>query len=787
MHTTVIDMENVTLQDLLTVDTHGEIIYIQDKAASEPYKLVANRQVFFSGLFADVEKKGITIIQDNDKISVNLEQLLESLNKSRKSCVVLIEGFAGCGKSTLVQYVLWKQLRTYNYDYSFYNYDLEAQNDLIIHDKSGNKIKKSSIYEAIKKSLFEQFIKVVEKNNNVMNDFESLLNLCRDYQPFNSLYHDFYNTDTFEEIHSYVYNDLKNKKDIIIRNLLKQSSIISSSACLLALDCLFRLAMYKNRMIEKLYICYDNLDAIEDADDLVYFDDNLADFRGLIDRFIILLQSKNFFTGVPTPHFVILVTYRKITAILANIARTPYKEVSTDRYAGTNQNNSIYHIDATSIFSYRKIVAKRKRFFEEYFSNTSNINQETKDKLMENFSSWDRLNQNLEIMHDRYACLWNKNYRTCSLIANKLFSEESYDFLSHIKFIENSKVNDGYDFAVDNDGNNILCTYYGGSAILLSSVCKVFNDCKIWDDLLNLAPLGTDQISYKNISFSRIILTYMYNREKPVSLKELFNTFCKNRLFSYKDLCHNLSTMLARNLDGVWRRPIYYSGECILSEKADDIEKALLKECKQWIKSSNSYHNYSFQLCDSGKAYVERVMQEFEFFSNRLSNSNKALYLYDNIYDIEQIIQEVFNAVSYCCENMLDFRKQYIKINSIPEEKYLSLLIHPITNNKRTPQLHTERIIFSHIAYLNNVRQYFLDEDVTADFEKRKEYNAMFIKHIGSYLELYTNRILPYDSLRSATANKLGEIVDKIKYAINNKIDDPEILFISVSLEKNED
>lgn len=784
MHTTQVELENITLEDLLTVDTHGERIHIQDRSAASPYELVSDRQTFFKadGLFADVENNGVSIVKIHEKIHVNLDTFLEELDHNRGSSVVLLEGFAGCGKSTLVQYILSKQLKTYNYDYSFYNYDLEAQNDLLTRDKSGNIIRKSSIYEAIKKSFFEQFIKAISKKRSVVSDFATLLKMCKDFQPFNSLYYDFYNTDTFDEICSYIDNGIDNQQEIVIRNLSKQSGEISSSACLLALDYILRLAMYKNRQVEKLYICYDNLDAIENAEDLKNFDDNLADFRVLIDSFIIFLQEEEFFCGLPTPHFVIIATYRKITAIMANIAETAYKEVKLDKSTESDSNKFVYHIDATSIFSYSKIVAKREAFFERYFKNASNISEQSKQKLLDALSSWNVMNQKLAIMNDRYACLWNKNYRTCSHIANILYSESSYDFANYVNFIENGKTSDGYDASNDDEGNPVLCTYYGGSAILLSSVCKVFNNNYIWSDLLHLTPLNPQTPSYKNVSLSRLILTYMYTSNKPVSLSELFSTFCKAELFSENELCHILAKMLARNLDGVWRRPIYYSNDCILSENAFDIEQILLDECKKIVKTESLSHDYKFILCDSGKAYVERLMQEFEFFSNRLSNNNKALYLYKDVTEIEFIINDVYNAVSYCCENMLKFREKYIALNGISDVEYLALPIHPTTSSTRSPQLHTERTIFSHIAYLNNVRRYFLDKEVTPNMETRKEYNRMFVNYIDRYLKLYSEKILPICSKRIFVAKKLARKVDSIQRAISKGSNDLKILFQSISL-----
>lgn len=783
MHSTTIELEKITLHDLLTVDTHGEIIFIQDKQSDKPYELISDRSIFFStnGIFSRVENNSLTIIEPNIKRNISISNLLRDLDESRESCVMLIEGFAGCGKSTLVQYILARQLKTYNYNYSFYNYDLEAQNDIVIHDDEGNIIKKSSIYEAIKKSFFEEFVKELKHNKEIIKDFVSFLKKCKEFQPFNNLYYGFFLTDTFREVLSYVDDDVEKNEDVILKNLIAQANNITSSSCLLALDYIFRLVLYKNRIIEKLYICYDNLDAIENAKDLKNFDEDLVEFRGVIDRYIYLLQADHAFHGLPTPHFVIIATYRKITAIVANIAETAYREVKVDNNAGYNNGRFVFHVDATSAFSYRQIVAKRKKFFDQFLGNQPNISRVKRKEVIEKLSSWNKLNQNLEIMNDRYACLWNKNYRTCSLIAHMLYSESSYDFIKCVDFIDKAKQNDGYYTVADETGNNVLCTYYGNSAILLSCVCKVFNQHHIWDKMLKLSALNDETISYKNVSLSRLILTYIYDKEGAVSLETLYKVFCSKGLFLYEDLCHILANMLARNVDGVWRRPIYYSNDYILSERPEEIKQNLLNDHQKIGGKDSFLHNYSFFLCDSGKAFVERLMQEFEFFSNRIDNECKALYLYNNIDDIVSVVSRVYTAVEHCCNNMLDFRIKYMELYEVSEADYLKLPLHP-TTNKHSSQLYTERTIFSHIAYLNNVRRYFLDKSITPDIDRRKQYNKEFVKHIGNYFELYNTIIHPISSARELVAQKLGEKLKDVQQAIDSDSNDLNRLFQSISL-----
>lgn len=242
-------------------------------------------------------------------------------------------------------------------------------------------------------------------------------------------------------------------------------------------------------------------------------------------------------------------------------------------------------------------------------------------------------------------------------------------------------------------------------------------------------------------------------------------------------MCKILANMLARNDKGVWRRPIYYAKGVILSTKAKDICNKLQKECMKICEDKSS--NFSFMLCDSGIAYVERLMQEFEFYSNRIKQNNFSLYLYDDIAEIENIIDSVYNSVAHCVENMQEFMNRYIEAKKISLDEYIKLPIHPIMKRGGS-QFHTERVIFSHIAYLNNVREYFIYK--AKKINEKRQYNNLFVKMIKKYLDLYDNSIRTICDVRADVADGLREIVNKIEEENKNTNADEKILFKSISL-----
>lgn len=766
----VININSMRLKDLLTADFGGNKISIKEPNAAHPHSLVQSRMEFFSdgGPFAMIRSDGLVEMVGGQRAQLSFSNFIQRLEETEQSQVILIEGYAGCGKSTLVQYILARQLDTYNYDDSLYNYDLQVQYNLPPAD--GSSTMRSSIFSAIEKGFFSKFIKTAKGNLNVIDCFEQLLQKCKDYQPFSDLYVRFYVTDTVKDAFRFAKESAKINEDSITDNLCRQSEQLQSKIGILALDYLFRLALYKTGQLHRLYVCYDNLDAIEDAFDLANFDDYLISFREYLDNFILKLCDDGFFQDDEMPHFVIIATYRKITASLANLS---YMEYQTDHRVYDGYQNVI-HIDATSVFSYGEIVSKRCDFFISALNNYLNLSNQKRAKLINQLCSWRDLNKSLSIMDDRYACLWNRNYRTCSRIADDLYSNDVYDFNKCVEFVKNSEMPDGYEEFPDSEGGVWSGTYYGGSSVILSCVCKVFHKNHIWSDFMDLAPLNPKKSSYRNISLARLILTFIYNAEDCVSLKDLYDWFCGHNLFPATKLCRILSKMLERNETGVWRRPIYYASNFILFEQAKDIERVLLAECQYIREEKCAKVDYRFRLCESGITYVEKLMQEFEFFSNRSNNANNCLYLCKSIQELDGIINEVYLSVLKCCDNSRLMMKKVMNEFHITAKDYLSLPIHPTTRRK-SHQLHTERTIFSHIAYLNRVRLFYIKR--AGDIQTKKQYHDLFVDYIEKYLQMFAEKILPICTKRKGVYEKLRKILSEVKGS-----DSPNIMSKSISI-----
>lgn len=756
--------DRISLEDILRVDSFGQQIYIIDSSTGARYELVRDNREFFTQIYAKTTNNVIEVVDGSQvnmhRISIE-DWILKDIGQTDNSLAIFIEGYAGCGKSTFVQYLLSRQLQSYNYEYEYYNYDIGANSD-------GNN---ERIISTIREGFIRQLIKCIVGNKMyVIEEFKKLISQkeIQHLDPNYRIYNEFINVNTFEQaIHYYKTDKNENKFRSSMHTQLKGFSC----AQILALDYVLRLSSYiksdrKNDSV--LYVCYDNLDSIENSEELNEFANILISMRKNIDDY--LNATLYNYSGMMVPHFIIISTYRKITA--AKVESSIHME-RIDDYSEYNQY--IQYIDASHFYSYYSIIEKREEYFSEYIKNRQLSGKVLLDEL--------QIIKNLiktDFIRNRYAGLWNNNYRTCSTIFDRILKKYYGQAKDCEKFID--KDIDGYD--------EFCSVYYGASAIFLSLVCKIFHDGGMWgEDHMNLIALKNNKKNKSMLeltSLSRLLLTYISNNKdfsgniSAVSTLKIFDEFCA--LFDPDAICKSLANMLARDKTDTWRRPIYYHRNAINDN--ENIEKALLK---QWENSNTNKDEQSIAytellLCECGYAFIERLSSSFEYFSNRISNDNKSLYLLSDFGKIEQIVKDVYEAVCLCCQDMITFSDKYMKRKKILNyDEYIRLPIHPRTRSGK-PQLHTERVIFSHISYLNHCRLYFINS--VTSLSTKKDVNEMFVSYISKYLTLYVEKIKPICADRISVVEELLRIIKEIENEREKKEEEQnlDILFQPISI-----
>lgn len=753
--------DKISLEDILRVDSFGQQIHIIDSSTGARYELVRDNREFFTQIYAKTTNNVIEVVDGSQvnmhKISIE-DWILKDIGQTENSLAIFIEGYAGCGKSTFVQYLLSRQLQSYNYDYEYYNYDIGANSD-------GNNVR---IISTIREGFIRQLIKcIIENKMHVIEEFKKLISQkeIQYLDPNYRIYNEFINVNTFEQAIHYYKTD-KNENEF--RKSMHTQLKGFSCAQILTLDYILRLSNYikSDRHNDSvLYVCYDNLDSIENSEELNEFANILVSMRKNIDDY--LNASFYNYSDIMIPRFVIISTYRKITA--AKVESSIHME-RIDDYSEYNQ-----YIDASHFYSYYNIIEKREEYFSKYIKNR----QLSGNVLLEELQIIKKLIKT-DFIRNKYAGLWNNNYRTCSTIFDRILKNYYVQAKECEKFID--KDIDGYD--------EFCSVYYGASAIFLSLVCKIFHDGGMWgEDHMNLIALKNNKKNKSMLeltSLSRLLLTYISNNRdfsgkiSAVSTLKIFDEFCA--LFDPDAICKSLANMLARDKTDTWRRPIYYHRNAINDN--ENIEKALLK---QWENSNTNkdeqYIAYTeLLLCECGYAFIERLSSSFEYFSNRISNDNKSLYLLSDFGKIEQIVKDVYEAVCLCCQDMITFSDKYMKRKKILNyDEYIQLSIHPRTRSGK-PQLHTERVIFSHISYLNHCRLYFINSVTSSN--TKKDVNEMFVSYISKYLTLYVKKIKPICTNRMSVVEELLKIIKEIENEREKKEEEQnlDILFQPISI-----
>ncbi len=735
------NIKKITINNLLKADSFTQDYTVVDTlSADNDRKLIENNQVFFEHIYEG--KQHYLTINGEKYFGRKIDQWMRNeVEESKNSLLLIVEGYAGCGKSTWVQSFLYNHFGNENYNYSYYNYDVGT------HYSECDKI--NPIKEFILNGLIEQMANVL-----LTKDGEEIFKVFKDLTIHprlkgldvnRGLWMSFSNTESVntsvEKLCRHPGNLESAKTDFFVSIYTQLQSEQFNTYRLLCLDYLWRLAQYivnPNKYRNNLYVCYDNLDAIYNNNILCEFRDKLIIFRYNLSIFINALNSIKY-CRFKIPPFVIFTTYRKITE---SRTRGSNLEMIDDT---KKDKKFVKYIEISNLYNYQEIVRKRINHFRKKLGS-DNIGGEMTDVLLSQMLDIEEL-LTVDFFSKGYSKLWNNNFRSCSNVLSRVI-EKYDDDVQKCKDLIKAK-SDGF--------NDTKSCYYGASSVFLNVICKVLCEEKIWDpdhlDLVN----HTREVSAQKTSLSRLILTLLSNNENTsIPISYVFEKF--EKVFDYKYICKVMGQMLTRAPDEIWRRPIYYSKNSFVNESQifDDLLNQHCLSDKGEISSL-----VEFAICESGKTFIEKIVPHFEFYSARLTSMQPSLYCIDEYEDLETVLSTVFCQISNCASNQKDFINDYIDKYDIDIERYMQLDFHPKTNKKNS-QLHIERIIFSHISYLNYYRLHLINGDSKEEkIEKTNKFNDIVLLYISQYLDLYFNHISNFSSERKQIAEKMKGKVDK--------------------------
>lgn len=727
---------------------------------------IVTRLDFFNHIYAHPINEKICLksgLDQNYKYE-NYEEWIEKITTGlTRSIVVFVEGYAGCGKSVFVQKVLSEIFPDLDYASNYYDYDcgtlVKEGIDKSVYNGT-NRIRISILTHFI-----NQYIKLYDTNQAVLEKMEEFLKQSQTQTYLNPDLH-------FRFLVTNAYKDAKNKlmqgnRDGF-RNLIFDQLAPLSAQTIIYLDCIMRLAKYtvdKNEP-EALMICYDNLDAIEDILELKDFDDVLVAVKENMNKYLLNTSQNYTSSGKPVPHFVLFATFRKITSVKAgthNLEREESKEKNEGSSDGREKLETIFYIDASHLFDYAEIITKRYDYLKAHLPSKTDCKKA--GTIIEQFGKAVDLFKT-EFAKKQFAGFWNNNIRTSSDILEQIVIGYSDDVQDCIDLANGQ--NDVYD--------NRINIASGASAILLHMIFDVQKKHNYWDtqhydvsNLLEEVPEynqleANPSMIYKLATLSRLIITYIGNvviyENRDVSTKDIFKLFMP--VYTVDEIARTLANMLKHDFNGIWRRPIIYVSD-VEVEQVGDVE-ANLKYQGQNIELVANWDDDDFTrltICDCGESYIKKIICDYEYYSVRVGNK-KSLFSAKSLDEIETITKGVYSAVAKCCEKMKLFMYFYCDKTHFDSNTYLDLMFHPRTENGK-PQLHTERVIFKHIEYLDNFRLFVAKSlDRFNSIEKIK-IRELLLDTISAYLDLYDNKIKKIDSRRTKVAGDLVRMLGKVK------------------------
>lgn len=277
----------------------------------------------------------------------------------------------------------------------------------------------------------------------------------------------------------------------------------------------------------------------------------------------------------------------------------------------------------------------------------------------------------------------------------------------------------------------------GEYGIVLFLFINYFKSKRYFSDYLMLYNFKrpTENQNYK-YSATRLLLSYLSNCKESVSMYQIFQYF--DEIIAPGDIASILYQVYQLRFSE-WRHLITFADAPPDDDKWVGVQTNLYEN----IHENNGDRYAKVQITTAGKMYLRTIVPHFEFFSVRIENYVPLFCsCVDNINPYRQkyisIIDRVFNTVKDCNKRICDTVNEICSIRNWSKADYLNSKLVYRSPSSGKKQFHGERVIFSHIGYINAFRKFIISrEDVPQEI--RAVYNKIIAQSIKRYLILYNS------------------------------------------------
>lgn len=657
--------------------------------------------------------------------SSNAENLLQDIIREvvdNPESTIILQGYSGCGKTTFLHYLLYK---------SFPNssvVDFEIGIDNTQEDPVRQKI---------------QYIICENVTDDIINSKASTLKLfdtlfCKNYLNNHAItkYLDknFKIRTTIgrliillDRISEYFFSDDDNKVSIMeaVDTCLTSLDVMQILSIYVLWDIANNVKLKKN--IGNLF-CFDNLDNI-DIDKAKLFVKYFSQFWvNLINTFSSLsILDKKDLRLVERYGFIL------------SLRETTYAKL-TEHFNDNTSKAVLREFSLNEIYSQKNIITKRKQFLDDNKEFLSNC-----DALHKEVAAIESLMRNEYIFRNIFP-LFNNSYN----MAIKTICTISHKNPSYI--LEYNRI-------IDLKNKKY---YRGANAIILKMFFDYFKEEKFFSDSLQLYDFSREDDQKYLFSQTRLILTYLSNIRSACSLYKLLREF--EGIIDADDIVDILDKLYSLRYS-TWRHLITF-------DKFPPIDQTGLQRqldlYNQGFPEDDSRY-CTFEITNAGRIYLKTMASHFEFYSTRLSRGkSKPLFAEENKdivpgtdeYRFQIIINRVYQAVLKCCDRLQKADEAICEVKRWSIDRFYASDFVFRDPERRTKQFHGERLIFSHIGYINIYRQYLLSFSVS--LEQKIIWNKLLVTHINNYLQIYENKSFTKSPVNILAAQTLRKQIDLI-------------------------
>jgi len=626
-------------------------------------------------------------------------------NINDKKSTIIIKGYKGCGKSTFA-YFLQKNLkyRGHKIDFEFIHYPRLLERGALIHFISKNITDDVFGERLIITELLLKFVinrhagKILLNLNNTLYKFlRSLQKLTHgiNIKLSDASYDDFYST--------------------IYRKLGKTLSITNLFAFIFLWDIIIRLVRDEGN--KGAFIILDNLDALVDYTHLGRLVEGYSTARdNLISIFteINANRSDMKFMYNPIRDYTFIFFLRETTLALI-------REHRFDKDPALHPEE----YDFSTVIPKEKIISKRL----DYLSNTSDasiahIKNETTLDMIELY--------NAGFFKGRYFRFFNDDYRT------------SIDVLFEFVELRKTFIQDYLTIKKSNPNN----TSSGSDGLLIRILCNVFLEKEYY---VKIFPVDEERTFFtpdsSSVNTVRLLLTFLRNDnitgERFISINEIFEIF--DKVFDSVK-----SNNQRKIIDAIWYlfslrlKPFW--NHLVTFDKLIGLESYHWNQLDSDTVFKNLDRSSTLKITDAGIYFLEHVYGHFECYSCQASNKSTPLFDKKNAeyngreFEFDAIIHSAIECVKERSIRVKNYyENNFIKNLGYDNNSFLqSNFSYHIMNGENdypTAMFHIERVIHSHIDYLDVYRRYVINL-LDHDYQK-KEANENIIKYIKQYIDMF--------------------------------------------------